>query len=515
MTDKYSDKASEEVANKEAVEKTVAETVTEEGIWTKLESLIKNREQLLLWLMVLTVLLIVPLKITSYGWYPGDDALRHSAHGVNEKSWDDVLVMKSDYTIDHNPGWHSILRFMHKNFSMDKEELLLFSIVGLYLLYNIIGLIVVKNPIAWLIALVFLVMGDYGSNFRFIIGRPLVFSAAVTLLLLALWSKPKGELKEGIVSIVTIIMLSLATWIHGSWYLFLLLPVAFFLSGKNRQSFMLLGCTLIGSLIGALLSCNFLEFLIFHSSIPLKIFTESVASKQLVTEFSPGHVSGVIVIFGILITLLWQKKCNGKLADLTSDPIFIFTVLCWLMSIMVIRFWIDWGKVGFTLWISMRIADLIKNSASLKNPRVRYVLALFAITSFMFVGIHDRGGRYSDSDPYIVPIDFNDPDLLDWKPGKDGIIYSNLMRTFFTHYFAYPDADWKYVLGFEAALMRDDDLAIFREIGSGDNSAFDLWIEKMRPQDRLITHAKYGGSDKIEWKRATKGYFIGRLLTSD
>ena len=65
---------------------------------------------LAVWALVFLVILAIPLKIISYGYIPPDDALRHAAKAVSGKPWPEILVMGPTFQIDHNYGWHFLLR---------------------------------------------------------------------------------------------------------------------------------------------------------------------------------------------------------------------------------------------------------------------------------------------------------------------------------------------------------------------------------------------------------------------
>src|SRR5271167_2363643 len=78
--------------------------------------------------IVILVILAIPLKIISYGFLPGDDALRHAAKAVSGKPWPEILVMGPAFQIDHNYGWQFLLRQIylrseHDTAARDAERL--------------------------------------------------------------------------------------------------------------------------------------------------------------------------------------------------------------------------------------------------------------------------------------------------------------------------------------------------------------------------------------------------------
>jgi hypothetical protein len=91
-------------------------------------------------------------------------------------------------------------------------------------------------------------------------------------------------------------------------------------------------------------------------------------------------------------------------------------------------------------------------------------------------------------------IKFDTPEKAAWAPGKDGIVYSNQMAVFYTTFYKYPDAPWRYAIGFEPGLATPDNLAVYRnaQIDTGFG-AYKPWLAKMKREDRLVI---YNGADR-------------------
>jgi hypothetical protein len=90
------------------------------------------------------------------------------------------------------------------------------------------------------------------------------------------------------------------------------------------------------------------------------------------------------------------------------------------------------------------------------------------------------------------------------------------MTIFYQTFFKNPNAEWRYITGFEPALMPDEDFKVFHNImwNLGDPKAYEPWVEKMRPQDRLVIRGGRGslpGSSQLEWEYGVSGIWIGRL----
>ena len=492
-------------------------------IWTKIEKIIKPKESLILLILIIASFVYIPFKILSLGWTPPDDANRHVAFATLDPNtkWSDILVMDERFDSDHNAGWHSILRFLYKYCSFDKQDLMFFSVTALFLLVHICGIICAPSPISWCIA-VLIILGFDKEPLRFLLGRPYLASYAVLLIMLRLWSIesfPKSNLKIlnniWFKYSITIIALTLGVWIHGSWYLYLLIPFSFFLAGKNKDALKLTLCIFVSTIIGSLLTEDFWGFLKFHYLIAFTIFSEKTYNWLLAKEFACG-IQPVYWILPVgLLLFLRIKKCNYKINYLANDSIFVFTLLCWLCSIYVIRFWIDWGRISLILWVSILVGNLISTFDSLKIPRIKYSLALFILTSLIACYTNDCNGRYTK--PVLKqPIDFynaSTKDLLkDWKPLDGGIIYSIEMNCFYLHFFQYPNTNWKYVTGFEPAIMKSEDKLTLRNIYySNLEEDFTPWINKMTKKDRLILDHELASFPQLEWIRANRHWWIGRL----
>jgi len=144
--------------------------------------------------------------------------------------------------------------------------------------------------------------------------------------------------------------------------------------------------------------------------------------------------------------------------------------------------------------------------------------ASFALGAFLSC-TSDINGRFTWNltNEYLTAE--KNPELTEWLPEKDGIIYSADMRVFNDTFYKNPTAPWRYVLGFEPALMRPDDLQVLRKVqwNFGDVRAYDPWVKKMRLQDRLVIRASTlhapgpPNIPELEWKYAVTDLWVGRL----
>ena len=88
----------------------------------------------------------LPFCILRYGYLPPDDALRHAAKAVSGKSWGEILVLRPEITLDHNPGWNWFLTELHRMTGWGPTELVQFSVVTMFLLLALGPLVLDAAP---------------------------------------------------------------------------------------------------------------------------------------------------------------------------------------------------------------------------------------------------------------------------------------------------------------------------------------------------------------------------------
>jgi len=103
-----------------------------------------------------------------------------------------------------------------------------------------------------------------------------------------------------------------------------------------------------------------------------------------------------------------------------------------------------------------------------------------------------------------------------WLPDPGGIAYSADMGVFYSLFFANPTGQWRYVLGFEAALMRDEDYAVYTAImaSQGLTESYLPWLRRMRPEDRLYVVSQSNQPPPVPglaWFEPVFGIWAGRL----
>lgn len=88
------------------------------------------------------------------------------------------------------------------------------------------------------------------------------------------------------------------------------------------------------------------------------------------------------------------------------------------------------------------------------------------------------------------------------------------MTFYYNTFYKNPQADWRYILGYEPAIMPEENLKILRaiQLSHGAFKAYEPWIKKMRPVDRLVIYdSAQPNLPQIEWHDSGDNMWIGRL----
>lgn len=484
------------------------------------ETDLKRYVPLAVWVMAVFTLVCVAGKIIGYGYLPQDDALRHAAKAVSGKPWSEILVLRDDYTMDPHPGWHAILGAIHRSLNYDAEKLVIVSVAGLMILFSLAALVSLRWPEAWLAAL--LAAATFAPPFieRMTLGRPYLFTMSAFLVLIVAWTR-LGERKPRWQEIVlTIILIAAAAWIHGSFYQLILPAAGLLLAGRFRAALRFGGLWIAGSVLGATFTGHPCQFLEQCARVLIGAFGQYALSNQLVAEFKPADGAAPMVL-AVVTMLLWRARDPKWRAQNLMDPIFMMAVLGWLLGLEVSRFWWDWGMPATLLWLALQLQEQLERF--LPFDSLKRLLIALGLALGVYLGMSsDRGDRWTWnlSKQYLTQ---SDPDLKGWLPEDGGIIYSADMVVFYDTFFKNPTAPWRYVLGFESGMMPPDDLAVARNVqwNFGDLRAYEPWVKKMRPQDRLIITPSWlptsgpartvASIPQLEWHQAGNGWWIGRL----
>jgi hypothetical protein len=496
---------------------------------------------LLCWIAAVLTSLLICLKILSYGFIPSGDARRHVAKPFADKPYSEIIVMRPEYVVDHSPGWEWLLGLLHRVGGWDEDALLSFSVMSLLLAVLCFPLLWLRHPEAWLAAVLAQTIAIPELMIRWTQGRPYLLSEAILIALLFSWSKETERNPPWWKVAATSLGFCLSVWMHGAWYLWVLVLVAFALAQRWRAALWLAACWLVGTIAGALLTGHpwaFLKGAIFMAAC---VYQEHLPKWMLVGEFQPsaGEFPSLCLL---AIIYIWRRQQGKPSVALTSQPVFWMILLNWILGLMADRFWADWGLPSALVWMALQFDDslpdlwqalpfrpspnpnpnLNPNPPSTPDlqqaPAIRRLLACGLIVLPLYLdATNDLSRRYTSSllEPFVNGAD---PNLHGWMPAKNGIFYAGNMRFFYNTFFKNPQGGWRYIAGFEPALMPADDLKIYRDIqrNGGAVEAFEPWARKMRPEDRLAVESPTEPVlAPLEWKHATGAVWIGRLPSAN
>jgi hypothetical protein len=460
--------------------------------------------------LALAVLVLIPVRILGQGFLPTDDALRHAGKAVSGKSWDQILVLRPDITVDSHPGWHALLGGLHRVAGMDAHALVLFSVIVLFVAATLAPAILLRRPEAWLLSLLVLAVADRAVLSRLVMGRPFLFTAGVLAVVLLRWpdfALPRS--RRGIL-VVTTVLIAAATWIHASWYLFALPLLAFALAREWRAARRFALCLLAGVAIGAALTGQPLAFLLQTLVHPLLSLGGSDPQRTLAIEFQPAGGSPVLVLF-LLGALALRALRGAWRTSAVDNPVFLLAVAGWILGFASIRFWADWGVPAAMVWLALELQDFLDSSTGARTSRRLAIAATAGAACFLAV-TSDGASRWSRADPTYWPVVV--PEAAPYLPEPGGILYSDEMRVFYELFYRQPKAPWRYQVGYEPGLMPPDDLKVYRQLLiARTTQAFAPWVEKMRPQDRLIIRSvgeRPPAIEGLEWHRLGGDFWSGQ-----
>jgi hypothetical protein len=414
--------------------------------------------------------------------------------------------------MDHNPGWHWLLQQVNRRTGLGPDALVTVSVLGLFVVALVLPGFGLRRPEAWAGALLICQMVFPTLIARVMLGRPFALTIGIVLALLLLWRRPDEEKPSWALLAGTTCLLAISAWMHGAWYLFGLVICAFVLAGQCRSAAWLAGCWVSGTLLGALATGHPFAFLWNALRIVFNAFSGDVLQRMLVTEFWPSD-GNVIALLAIVVLLFWRSSSGRWTWACVNNPIFILVVLGWILGLRVARFYADWAAPALLLWMALELAEHLGRLIREDAPQ-RLAVAVALSLSLVFATTADAGGRWTNS----LSIEFlsaEDPEMAPWLPEADGVMYAADMTVFYQTFFKNPHAPWRYILGFEPTFMPPEDLKIYRNIqrNFGAYKAYGPWVNKMRPEDRLVIRAGASAAPTVpglEWHYTARDLWLGR-----
>lgn len=464
----------------------------------------------LILLMCLGALMLTCMRVIGQGYFPSDDALRHVAKVISGKPWDAILVIRPEITMDSHPGWHAFLSAFQSFTGSDKQGLLNFSVIFLFLAFTLPPVLYFHRGEAWIAALALSSVFFFGPIYRLFYGRPFIASMIMILLFCFLWERIRERKRPWAEFVAFASVTALATWIHGAWYLLLLPLLALALARQWRVFLFMSSAMSLGVISGALLTGSPLAFLyqmVFHA---LEAFGKYDFQRQLVSEFQPfsGEMSAVILVCGLLLWRRVRLEWDIKVVD---NPIVYLAAIGWIMGFFAARFWTDWAWPALAFWIAKEIQAVFErytDGFGLKRvvfTGVCCLVLLLAVTN-------DRGSRWSGTRSEWPNMET--ATHRHWLPDEGGILYNDSMALFYQVFYLNPHGPWRFTLGFEPIWMPADNLEIYRHIQltRGKDESYTAWVKKMTVKDRmvLIRGAK-PQIEGLEWHEVTPTIWSGKI----
>ena len=463
------------------------------------------------WTIAVLVILMIPLKIISYDYLPGDDALRHAAKAVSGKPWSEILVLSPVYKIDHEFGWNWLLTSLHGWENWEADKLVIFSVVFLFVLINLAGLAWLRRPEAWLAALLAAMVLTF-VPMRFILGRPYLITAAALITVLYLWRTQRGAPPRPAALLVLVAVTAISTFFHGAWYLWVLPVAAFFFAGEFAWGIALGICWMIGVFVGSALTGHPIEYPVQAVQLAFLAVGAHETQRTMASELQPFNGDALTVaVFGGLLIARGLVKLNT--VPLARDPVFWLICLCWILGFKVSRFWVDWGWPTLMVFMAWDVQLFMESRVAVDSLKRLGLVCVLAAATYLSVTC-DFGSRWTSNLTQHY-LEASNPDLQGWMPEKDGIFYTPDMSLFYQTFFKNPHGDWRYMLGFEPTWMPKEDFKIYHDILTyNDSTAYAAWVKQMTSADRLVVRGQDGATPDIpqlQWKYGVSGIWIGRL----
>jgi hypothetical protein len=462
----------------------------------------------------LVVVVVAALRVLSLGYLPYDDALRHAAKAVSGRPWPEILLLRPGFELDSNPGWHAFLGALHGLFGLGAVDLVIVSVVLLFVAFSLGPILVLRRPEAWLLALVLANVLEPGNVVRFFSGRPFLLSSAVVPLALLLWPRLE-EPRPWRALAVFAALGALSCGVHGSYYLLALPVLAVALAGHLKAALRLAAALGAGVLVGALLTGHPVSHLVQMVRHGYVSAGAARVSDALVTEFQPfeGRAVALVVFFALLA---WRRARRPDAIAPWRDPAVVLTALAWALGYVAMRFWVDWGLPALMTLAAIEVQAALEartpSSGEGRGPLATLAVSGLLVALALGADVNQRWSPQTGR-PFLSR---QNPTHAPWLPEPGGVAYSTEMGVFYALFFANPDGPWRYALGFEPALMQPEDYAVYRDVkrSRGDFAAYVPWLARLQPQDRLYVQYRSNTAPPVpglEWYQPTFTIWAGRL----
>jgi len=235
--------------------------------------------------------------------------------------------------------------------------------------------------------------------------------------------------------------------------------------------------------------------------------------RTLAGELRPANPNPfVLMLLGLLALMRPALKLNVQ--PLTRNPAFWLVCLGWVLGFKAERFWDDWGVPALLVLAASDLEVIFERQLGVRSLKRAALTGGLGLAAYLAT-TSDLNSRWTSNltTEYLTA---DNPALRGWLPEQGGIFYTADVFLFYGTFFKNPTAGWRYIVGFEPTLMRDEDLATYNRIlwNFGDARAYQPWVDKMNSKDRLVIRGPPGTPPQIpslEWNCAVGDIWIGRL----
>jgi len=441
-----------------------------------------------LFLLVLAVFLLIPLRIIAYGYVPPDDALRHAAFATVDRTWGDILLFDPAFPAGMDPhvGWHATLRAIHEATGWEQGRLVSCAVVLAFWVFAFSGAVASGNPPAWFLACALMSALEPILLGKLYLGRPLFFSMSAVTVLLLLWTR-REPLRVYTEFGVSFLMLAIAIFMHPtSWYLWAMLVPPLVVCRKWRSLASFAAAWTLAVAAAATLNGWYNTVQLPVDILRRALLQDGTLGPNLVSEFQPtgGPVLGLLVVAA---TLLARRTSGANLREQFFKVDMALLVIAWVMGLFVGRFWVEWGLPAMAVWFARQFGEGLGITLAGFRRWTDTALVFGVAAAALYLGqTADVGGRYTNSlrDPLLfAPVEDFAPEM----PEAGGVLYSTDMRTFYTIFHRMPDLRFRFATGMEPGLMPPEDLKVLRAIQTtGLVRDYKPWFDRMTPKDRVL-----------------------------
>src|SRR5262249_16941928 len=146
-----------------------------------------------------------------------------------------------------------------------------------------------------------------------------------------------------------------------------------------------------------------------------------------------------------------------------KSPPFVLACTGYILGFTAMRFWSDWGLPALLVAVAIEIQDFLRARVPVTSFSRLGVLTVAGVATFL-MATNDADGSWSAPRLQTFYLRSSDASLRGWLPDRGGIVYSAEMGIFYETFFANPDAEWRYQVGFEPAMMPKQDFATYEHI---------------------------------------------------